>query len=272
MADTRDQTLTQVQSPLSPGRAARPRRAAGIGQRRSRPAWPRARAFRSSATSCTSGARADGAARAGERARCWTTGWSPASTRASCAARAASISRTSAARTAPSSTTCAPRAATRLRDGALVFVGNHVGVFRMVSAIELEAIKAELVVAAGAGADRVARRWRVACDRLRRLAAVRRRAVHRRRDRRRQGGLRARRPRGERAQGPVRRHQLRRDPARAGRERAVRLPRGRALDGAPRRRPASSRRPRAARCSSTRSARCRRRRRSSCCASCRTAS
>src|ERR1700685_3719083 len=32
-----------------------------------------------------------------------------------------------------------------LRDGALIFFGNHVAVFRMVSHIELEAIKSELV-------------------------------------------------------------------------------------------------------------------------------
>src|SRR4029078_3858579 len=37
----------------------------------------------------------------------------------------------------------------RLRDGALVFVGNHVGVFRMVSQVELDAIKADLVSALG---------------------------------------------------------------------------------------------------------------------------
>ena len=33
----------------------------------------------------------------------------------------------------------------RLRDGALVFLGNHVAIFRLVSSIELEAMKAELV-------------------------------------------------------------------------------------------------------------------------------
>src|SRR5580698_1620293 len=37
----------------------------------------------------------------------------------------------------------------RLRDGALLFFGNHVAVFRMVSQIELEAIKAELVAPFG---------------------------------------------------------------------------------------------------------------------------
>ena len=41
---------------------------------------------------------------------------------------------TSAARTAPGSTTCASRSAVKLRDGALIFIGNHVGVFRLASA------------------------------------------------------------------------------------------------------------------------------------------
>src|SRR3954464_1627351 len=59
---------------------------------------------------------------------------------------------------------------TRLRDGALVFVGNHVGVFRMVSSIELEAIKAELVAPLGPVAT-ASPALAVACDRLRRLAA-----------------------------------------------------------------------------------------------------
>ena len=58
----------------------------------------------------------------------------------------------------------------RLRDGALVFVGNHVGVFRMVSALELEAIKAELVAPLGPVAT-ASPTLAVACDRLRRLAA-----------------------------------------------------------------------------------------------------
>ncbi|HMF40580.1 MAG TPA: sigma 54-interacting transcriptional regulator [Polyangia bacterium] len=58
----------------------------------------------------------------------------------------------------------------RLRDGALVFVGNHVGVFRMVSQIELEAIKAELVSPLGPVAT-ASPALAVACDRLRRLAA-----------------------------------------------------------------------------------------------------
>ena len=58
----------------------------------------------------------------------------------------------------------------RLRDGALVFFGNHVAVFRMVSHIELEAIKAELVAPLGPVAT-ASPTLAVACDRLRRLAA-----------------------------------------------------------------------------------------------------
>jgi transcriptional regulator with PAS, ATPase and Fis domain len=58
----------------------------------------------------------------------------------------------------------------RLRDGALVFFGNHVAVFRMVSQIELEAIKAELVAPFGPVAT-ASPALAVACDRLRRLAA-----------------------------------------------------------------------------------------------------
>jgi DNA-binding NtrC family response regulator len=59
---------------------------------------------------------------------------------------------------------------TRLRDGALVFLGNHVAVFRMVSSIELDAIKAELVSPLGPVAT-ASPTLAVACDRLRRLAA-----------------------------------------------------------------------------------------------------
>jgi DNA-binding NtrC family response regulator len=59
---------------------------------------------------------------------------------------------------------------TRLRDGALVFLGNHVAVFRMVSSIELDAIKAELVGPLGPVAT-ASPALAVACDRLRRLAA-----------------------------------------------------------------------------------------------------
>jgi transcriptional regulator with PAS, ATPase and Fis domain len=58
----------------------------------------------------------------------------------------------------------------RLRDGALLFLGNHVGVFRMVSSIELDAMKAELVSPLGPVAT-ASPALAVACDRLRRLAA-----------------------------------------------------------------------------------------------------
>jgi transcriptional regulator with PAS, ATPase and Fis domain len=57
-----------------------------------------------------------------------------------------------------------------LRDGALIFLGNHVGVFRMASTIEVEAIKNELVNPLGPVAT-VCPTLAVACDRLRRLAA-----------------------------------------------------------------------------------------------------
>jgi transcriptional regulator with PAS, ATPase and Fis domain len=59
----------------------------------------------------------------------------------------------------------------RLRDGALIFVGNHVGVFRMISALELEALKAELVSPLGPVAT-ASPALAVACDRVRRLAAA----------------------------------------------------------------------------------------------------
>ena len=58
----------------------------------------------------------------------------------------------------------------QLRDGALVFIGNHVAVFRMVSAIELDAMKAELVSPFGP-VPTASPALAVACDRLRRLAA-----------------------------------------------------------------------------------------------------
>ena len=160
----------------------------------------------------------------------------------------------------------------RLRDGALVFFGNHVG---------------RLPDGVGASSSRRSRpswsrrwgRWRpprpplaVACDRLRRLAAsdsellilgetgvgkeVYARAVHAASGRK----------------GRFVAINCARDPARAGRERAVRLPPGRALDRAPgqagphrggRGRDAVPRRDRRDDAA---------RRRSSSCASCRTAS
>jgi len=58
----------------------------------------------------------------------------------------------------------------RLRDGALLFIGNHVAIFRMVSSIELDAMKAELVSPFGP-VPTASPALAVACDRLRRLAA-----------------------------------------------------------------------------------------------------
>jgi transcriptional regulator with PAS, ATPase and Fis domain len=57
----------------------------------------------------------------------------------------------------------------RLRDGALLFIGNHVAVFRMASALEIEAMKNELVAPLGPVAT-ASPTLAVACDRLRRLA------------------------------------------------------------------------------------------------------
>src|SRR5262249_6345880 len=59
---------------------------------------------------------------------------------------------------------------TKLRDGALLFFGNHVGIFRVASALEVEAMKNELVAPLGPVAT-VSPGLAVACDRLRRLAA-----------------------------------------------------------------------------------------------------
>jgi transcriptional regulator with PAS, ATPase and Fis domain len=59
---------------------------------------------------------------------------------------------------------------TKLRDGALLFFGNHAAIFRLASSIELEAMKNELVSPLGPVAT-VSPALAVACDRLRRLAA-----------------------------------------------------------------------------------------------------
>jgi transcriptional regulator with PAS, ATPase and Fis domain len=59
---------------------------------------------------------------------------------------------------------------TKVRDGALLFIGNHVGVFRMASMVEIDAMKAELTDPLGPVAT-VSPSLAVACDRLRRLAA-----------------------------------------------------------------------------------------------------
>ena len=74
-----------------------------------------------------------------------------------------------------------------------------------------------------------------------------------------------------RASGAVRRHQLRRDPRKPARSRAVRVTNAAPSPARSRRRRARSKWRRAAPCSSTRSATCRCRSRSSCCASCRSA-
>jgi transcriptional regulator with PAS, ATPase and Fis domain len=58
----------------------------------------------------------------------------------------------------------------RLRDGALVFLGNHVAVFRLTSSLEIEAMKAELTTPLGPVAT-TSPTLSMACDRLRRLAA-----------------------------------------------------------------------------------------------------
>jgi len=59
----------------------------------------------------------------------------------------------------------------RLRNGSLLFFGNHIAVFRMVSALELDAIKAELVAPLGPVAT-CSPALALACDRLRRLATA----------------------------------------------------------------------------------------------------
>ena len=105
----------------------------------------------------------------------------------------------------------------------------------MVSTLELDAMKSELVNPR-CPRTRVRRPSRSPAIGSRRLSVADGELFHRRRDRRGQGGLRPRRPPGERPQGGVRRHQLRRDPARSGRERAVRLSGRRALDRPPGRR------------------------------------
>ena len=57
----------------------------------------------------------------------------------------------------------------RLRNGSLVFFGNQIGLFRMVSPLELEAMKAELVSPLGPVAT-TSPTLALSCDRLRRLA------------------------------------------------------------------------------------------------------
>src|SRR4029079_13874723 len=59
----------------------------------------------------------------------------------------------------------------RLRNGSVLFFGNQIGVFRMVSALELEAIKAKLVSPLGP-VPTASPTLATACDRLRRLAGA----------------------------------------------------------------------------------------------------
>jgi len=58
-----------------------------------------------------------------------------------------------------------------LRSGAIIFLGNHVAVFRMVSALALEAIRVDLASPLGPVAT-TSPTLAVACDRMRRLAAA----------------------------------------------------------------------------------------------------
>ena len=216
-------TLTAVQSPLSPGEQ-RDRAVLLVSGSAESPGPARANAAADRGRRALPRPPGRGAPGLTRTPRCWTTGWSRGSTRASAAARAASTWRISAARTAPGSTTCAIERKVRLRDGALIFFGNHVGRVPDGVADRARGDQGRAGRALRPGADRLARAGR----RLRSAAAaggLRGRAADRRRDRGGQGGLRARRARGERAQGALRRHQLRGDPARARRERALRLPR-----------------------------------------------
>ena len=59
----------------------------------------------------------------------------------------------------------------RLKNGSVLFFGNHVAVFRMVSAMELDAIKADLLSPLGPVAT-CSPTLALACDRLRRLATA----------------------------------------------------------------------------------------------------
>jgi two-component system NtrC family response regulator len=59
----------------------------------------------------------------------------------------------------------------RLTPGAIVFIGGHIGVFRLASSLEIEAIKADLVAPLGPVAT-VSPSMAAACDRLRRLATA----------------------------------------------------------------------------------------------------
>ncbi len=198
MGDPRDQTLTSVQSPLSPGEQ-RDRAVLLVSGNAIAPALSaRGRLQVSSATSCMSAV-----ARRGCRYRptspCWTTGWCPGNTRASPAPRAATTSKTWGAKNGTFVDNVRIEGRQRLRDGALVFIGNHSRCSGWCRRSSSKRSRPSWSRRWGRWRRRRPR-WRsraIGCDGWRRP----RRAVHRRRDRRRQGGLRARRARGQRPQG-----------------------------------------------------------------------
>jgi DNA-binding NtrC family response regulator len=168
MADTRDQTLTQVQSPLSPGEQ-RDRAVLLVSGNAVTPALAARARLQIVGEELYIGRRADGLP-----------------VQASAAVLDDALVSSQHARIVRGSggfdledlgskngtfvDNLRAEGRTRLRDGALVFVGNHVGVFRLVSSIELEAIKAELVSPLGP-VPTASPALAVACDRLRRLAA-----------------------------------------------------------------------------------------------------
>ena len=179
-----------------------------------------------------------------------------------------SSSRIWAAPTAPTSTAGGSSGPTPLRDGAVLFLGSQVLVFRVVTPAELEALQEDAAtpfaplptLLARAGGDQ------------RQAAAARAHQLRdpaRRRDRRRQGGVRERHPRRT-AAAPASwsRSTARRSRASWSRASCSATRRARTR---PRRdaRSAWSSWPTAARCSSTRSATCRSSCSRSCCASCR---
>ena len=197
MTDRLEQTLTAVQSPLSPGRGARTARCCWWPAARRRPACRRARACRSSATSSTS-AGAPTACPCRRTPRSSTTASCPASTRASRAGSGGYDLEDLGSKNGSFVDNLRTEGRMRLRDGALVFLGNHVGGLPDGVVDRARGDEGGAGLAARPGGDGLAG----AGGGLRSPAPARRvggRAAHRRGDRRRQGGLRARRPRGERA-------------------------------------------------------------------------
>src|SRR3954454_6379820 len=168
MADTRDQTLTQVQSPLSPGEQ-RDRAVLLVSGNAVTPGLPARARLQIVGDELYIGRRGDGLP-----------------VNASVAVLDDALVSSQYARIVRGSggfdledlgskngtfvDNLRAEGRTRLRDGAIVFVGNYVGVFRLVSSIELEAIKAELVAPLGP-VPTASPSLAVACDRLRRLAA-----------------------------------------------------------------------------------------------------